>query len=165
MKSSTSKLVKKYCVFYFISLIVYTVVWISISLAMLFNRKGTILNEFAGVFGSFSGIIINSLRICDPALWNYIKSRFQRPKRKESITRRASVYESSYIQMFSHVFNAAVLKCIISLNLVLSTESEIENKDIIWTREHYEEKQLCKYDSIAMAFPLGYLKILEIRQM
>lgn len=116
------------------------------SAVMIANQTHTLLNFVTKLIGSFSGIIINSLRISDPALWNYIKSRLCRPRRRESMTRNNSIYESSYIQMFTHIFNVAVLKSVISLNLVMSSEQEQEKTEIVWSREHYEETMVMRFD-------------------
>ena len=146
IKSSTSKLVKRYVLMYFTTLMVYTLVWITMSTVMAINKTGTLPDILAEIIGSFSGIIINSLRISDPALWNYIKSKIFRPKRKDSVARNNSVYESTYIQMFTHVFSMAVLKSIISLNLVMASVQEYEETEAEWSREHYEERQSMKFD-------------------
>ena len=97
---------------------------------MVINKKNTLFDQSAEIIGSFSGIIINSLRISDPAFWNYIKSRVKKTRRKESLYRNESIYESSYIQMFTHNFSAAVFKSIISLNLVMNSEHETENNEV-----------------------------------
>jgi hypothetical protein len=148
IKGSTSKLVKRYAYTYFASMVVYSAVWALMSIAMLYGERHIVIDKVAELVGSFSGIIINSLRILDPAFLNYIKSRVRRPRRKESLHRNNSVYESSYIQMFTHVFSVAVLKSIISLNLVMGLEDEEhEDSDFSWTREHYEQKRPLRFDA------------------
>lgn len=131
---------------YLFSLIVYTIVWINLSTAMIINNENSHFTQATELVGSLSGIIINLLRISDPAFWNYIKSRVKRPRRKESLTRFNSVYESSYIQMFTHVFSVAVLKSIISLNLSMGVDQEYEENNILWSREHYDQQQNLRFD-------------------
>lgn len=146
IKSSTSKLTKKYITIYLFSIVVYTWLWILISSCLIVNKENIKLDDFAEIIGSFSGIIINLLRICDPAFWTYVRSRVVRPRRKESLARNASVYENSYIQMITQVFSTAVLKSIISLNLVMGTDHETEFGDVEWTLEHYAEKFVQEFD-------------------
>jgi hypothetical protein len=110
------------------------------------NKENIDLDDIAEIIGSFSGILINLLRICDPAFWTYMKSRVVRPKRKESLARNCSVYESSYIQMITHAFSAAVLKSIIALNLTMGIDHETELSDIEWTIDHYNEKTTKEFD-------------------
>lgn len=128
------------------SIFIYTWLWVLISLCLIINKGNSDLDNLAEIVGSFSGIIVNILRICDPAFWTYIRSRLYRPKRKESLARFNSVYESSYIQMITSVFSAAVLKSIISLNLALGVEEESEHLDIVWAQEHYEQKEIYIFD-------------------
>lgn len=146
IKISTSKLTKKYMRLYFMSIFVYTWLWVLISSCLIANDDNNELNGIAEIVGSFSGIIVNVLRICDPAFWTYVRSRVYRPKRKESLARFNSVYESSYIQMITSVFSAAVLKSIISLNLTLGVEEETDYEDIEWTQEHYDQKERYMFD-------------------
>ena len=49
--------------------------------------------------------------------------------------------------MFTNVFNVAVLKSIISLNLVMNTEQESEVTETIWSTDHYEYNQSLRFDS------------------
>lgn len=118
---------------------------------MIIDDNKTKLDLSTELVGSFSGVIINTLRIADPALWNYVKSRIRRPKRKNTLTlldttRVDSVYESSYIQMFCYIFNTAVLKSVISLNLVMNSEHETEENLVAWSSDHYNHKQFLKFD-------------------
>ena len=49
IKSSTSKLVKRYVQLYFMSIIIYTFVWILISIAMVINKKNTLFDQSAEI--------------------------------------------------------------------------------------------------------------------
>ncbi|CAG9327682.1 unnamed protein product [Blepharisma stoltei] len=174
---TTSESFKTFLIKHSVFLIVYTVFWLPVCLDLilqedLLSEKNLWFNQTAMVFGCSSGLAINTVRLTDPVFIRYIKKRLgfsNKMSRRntvakligdhrdsgvsladESLLTRESIYESDYTQIFSAMFDEAVINSIISLKLVLSSENryeDIEEEMILpWSDDYYQQSVEWTFD-------------------
>lgn len=153
IKDSQSSSLKKFLIKHSLFLFLYTLFVMPLTLAIVFENYLDYRNEsFVTVsmaLSSSAGLLINTMRLSDPAFTNFVRRKLgfndfdarstvydilnERKDSGVSLQEGRYInidrtYESDYTQIFSGMYDKAVMNSIISLRYIFSNEIRIENQ-------------------------------------